>query len=91
MIVNTPTGSGKSMVALGAHLLAIAGHRFPGAYRQKLERYRYGPGVYKVDWALSGPIPWQARECALAGTVHLGGTLEEIACQMRNRQAPIEP
>jgi phytoene dehydrogenase-like protein len=60
-------------------LLAIAGHRFNDAYRAKLQRYRYGPGVYKVDWALNGPIPWRARECALAGTVHLGGTLEEIA------------
>jgi phytoene dehydrogenase-like protein len=60
-------------------LLGIAGHRFTDAYRSKLERFRYGPGVYKVDWALSGPIPWRAAECALAGTVHLGGTLEEIA------------
>jgi phytoene dehydrogenase-like protein len=60
-------------------LLAIAGHRFTDAYREKLQRYRYGPGVYKMDWALSGPIPWRAKDCALAGTVHLGGTLEEIA------------
>jgi phytoene dehydrogenase-like protein len=60
-------------------LLAIAGHRFTDGYRDKLQRYRYGPGVYKVDWALSAPIPWRASECAQAGTVHLGGTLEEIA------------
>jgi phytoene dehydrogenase-like protein len=60
-------------------LLEFAGHRFTDAYRDKLRRYRYGPGVYKMDWALSGPIPWRAKECALAGTVHLGGTLEEIA------------
>jgi phytoene dehydrogenase-like protein len=60
-------------------LLAIAGHRFTDAYRDKLQRYRYGPGVYKVDWALAGPIPWRAKECALAGTVHIGGTLDEIA------------
>ena len=44
-----------------------------------LERFRYGPGVFKLDWALSGPIPWTAPACARAGTVHLGGTLEEIA------------
>src|SRR5581483_9107563 len=60
-------------------LLRIAGHRFTEAYRDKLQRFRYGPGVYKVDWALEGPIPWRAKECSLAGTVHIGGTLEEIA------------
>jgi phytoene dehydrogenase-like protein len=60
-------------------LLAIAGHRFPPHYRRALERYRYGMGVFKVDWALDGPIPWTAAACARAGTVHLGGTLEEIA------------
>jgi phytoene dehydrogenase-like protein len=60
-------------------LLRIAGHRFPAWYRRKLERYRYGMGVFKVDWALDAPIPWRAAECAKAGTVHLGGTIEEIA------------
>jgi phytoene dehydrogenase-like protein len=60
-------------------LLRIAGHRFPVWYRSKLERYRYGMGAFKVDWALDGPIPWRAGECARAGTVHLGGTFEEIA------------
>jgi phytoene dehydrogenase-like protein len=60
-------------------LLRIAGHKLPRAYRQKLERYRYGMGVFKVDWALAAPIPWQADECRRAGTVHLGGTLNEIA------------
>jgi phytoene dehydrogenase-like protein len=44
-----------------------------------LEGYRYGPGVFKLDWALDGPIPWRAEECARAATVHLGATLEEIA------------
>jgi phytoene dehydrogenase-like protein len=60
-------------------LLRIAGHHFPPRYRQALERYRYGMGVCKVDWALDTPIPWQNPECAHAGTVHLGGTLDEIA------------
>lgn len=59
--------------------LQIAGRRLPDAYRRRLERYRYGPGAYKVDWALEAPIPWRAAECALAATVHLGGTVEEIA------------
>jgi len=60
-------------------LLRIAGHRFSNGYRRALQRYRYGAGAYKVDWALRGPIPWRAAECAQAATVHLGGTLSEIA------------
>jgi phytoene dehydrogenase-like protein len=60
-------------------LLRIAGERLPQAYRRKLERYRYGMAAFKVDWALDAPIPWRAEACARAGTVHLGGTLEEIA------------
>jgi phytoene dehydrogenase-like protein len=64
-------------------LLRIAGHKFPAAYRHALERYRYGPGVFKVDWALSAPIPWTAEGCTRAGTLHLGGTLGEIAVSER--------
>ena len=60
-------------------LLALAGDRLPSRYRDRLERYRYGPGVFKLDWALDGPIPWRAEECARAATVHLGATLAEIA------------
>jgi phytoene dehydrogenase-like protein len=60
-------------------LLSIAGEHFPRRYRRALERYRYGPGVFKVDFALDGPIPWKAEECLRAGTVHLGGTLDEIS------------
>ncbi len=67
-----------------APLLRIAGHRFPDWYRRKLQRYRYGMGVFKVDWALGGAIPWRAPECARAGTVHVGGTLEEIAQSERD-------
>jgi len=59
-------------------LLSIAGSRLPSGYRQQLTRYRYGLGVFKIDYALSGPIPWKAAEIARAGTVHLGGTPEEI-------------
>lgn len=60
-------------------VLQIAGERLPSGYRHKLSAYRYGPGVFKVDYALVGPIPWKAAECTLAGTVHLGGTLDEIS------------
>jgi phytoene dehydrogenase-like protein len=64
-------------------LLLLAGDRLGGRYRRALEHYRYGPGVFKLDWALSGPIPWTAAECAEASTVHLGGTLDEIATSER--------
>ena len=62
---------------------AIAGARLPRWYRNALERYRYGPGVFKIDYALDGPVPWAAPECLRAGTVHLGGTLDEIALAER--------
>lgn len=60
-------------------LLGIADEQLPGRYRRRLERFHYGPGIIKVDYALSGPVPWTADACRTAGTVHLGGTLEEIA------------
>jgi phytoene dehydrogenase-like protein len=60
-------------------LLTIAGHKFSGLYKWQLERYRYGMGVFKIDWALAEPIPFTASECRRAGTIHLGNTLEEIA------------
>ncbi|MBA9076955.1 phytoene desaturase family protein [Rufibacter quisquiliarum] len=60
-------------------LLEIAGDSLSSLYQWQLKRYRYGMGVFKVDWALSGPIPFTAAECRNAGTVHLGNTLEEIA------------
>ncbi len=60
-------------------VLDLAGHRLPGRYKKALSRYRYGPGVFKVDWALSGPIPWRAAGCRRAGTIHLGGTFDEVA------------
>jgi phytoene dehydrogenase-like protein len=59
--------------------LALAGDRLPPSFRRTLERYRYGPGVFKMDWALDAPIPWRDPRCARAATVHVGGTLEEIA------------
>ena len=64
-------------------LLAIAGDRLGGLYRRQIERYRYGPGVFKLDYALSEPIPWTAEACRLAGTVHLGGTFEDVAAGER--------
>jgi len=60
-------------------VVEIAGEELPGAYRRRLSRFRYGPGVFKIDWALAGPIPWKAEACRRAATVHLGATIEEIA------------
>ncbi len=60
-------------------LLSATAERFSPSYRRELARYRYGPAAFKVDYALSQPIPWKARECLRAGTLHLGGTLPEIA------------
>ncbi len=65
-------------------LLALAGNGLPDSYRRKLERYRYGMGVFKLDWALHQPIPWRAAQCREAGTIHLGGTLDEI-CESERR------
>jgi phytoene dehydrogenase-like protein len=83
---------------VGASALAgIWGERLPRGYRRQLEDFQPGPGVFKLDWALSGPIPWTAHACRGAGTVHLGGTLEEIAaseassCAARGAQASERP
>ncbi|MDQ3980305.1 MAG: NAD(P)/FAD-dependent oxidoreductase [Actinomycetota bacterium] len=60
-------------------LLDIAGDRLASGYRRRLERYRYGPASFKIDYALDGPAPWKAPECARAASVHVGGTLDEVA------------
>ncbi|MCX6624606.1 MAG: NAD(P)/FAD-dependent oxidoreductase, partial [Acidobacteria bacterium] len=90
IVVNTPVRSLDQLKDAGLilcditprQLLRIAGHQLPAAYCRALEAFRYGPGVFKMDWALSAPIPWRSPECASAATVHLGGTLPEItACE----------
>jgi phytoene dehydrogenase-like protein len=65
-------------------MVKIAGKRLPDGYRRQLGHFRYGQGVFKIDYALSGPIPWKAKECLRAATVHLGGTLEEIETSERS-------
>ncbi|MBA3463176.1 MAG: NAD(P)/FAD-dependent oxidoreductase [Deltaproteobacteria bacterium] len=60
-------------------LLAIAGDRLPARDRDRFAKFRYGPGVFKIDWALNGPVPWRDPRCALAATVHLSGTIDDVA------------
>jgi len=61
------------------HLAQICRERLPDRFCARLNRFRHGPGIFKLDWALHAPIPWRAEACRRAGTVHVGGTLEEIA------------
>jgi phytoene dehydrogenase-like protein len=65
-------------------VVAIAGEHLPARYRRTLSRFRYGPGVCNVDWVLDGPIPWANADCARAGTVHVGGTMAEVAAAERD-------
>ncbi len=75
-------------------ILEITGDHFPSRYRHGLEHYRYGPGIFKIDWALDGPIPWKNDLCNQSATVHLGGTFEEVAraeSEVWNGQHPERP
>jgi phytoene dehydrogenase-like protein len=75
-------------------LARIAGDRLPGFFRKRLSQWRYGPGIFKVDYALDGPVPWTAPECRRAGTVHVGGSFEEIALsesEVAARRVPDRP
>lgn len=91
IVPNTTVGSLKELTDASLvlcdvtprQLLHIAADRLPTHYARKLERYRYGPGVFKMDWALNRPIPWKSPGCARAATVHIGGTLDEIAAAER--------
>jgi phytoene dehydrogenase-like protein len=84
---NMPVKSLDQLPPARAYLLDVTPRQFieiavgkmPSAYKRRLSGYRYGPGVFKVDYALSAPIPWGSPECARAGTIHLGGTFDEIA------------
>src|SRR6266498_2807315 len=64
--------------------LRIAGQGMAAAYRRRLESFRHAPGIFKIDYALGSPVPWKAEECRRAGTIHLGGTLDEIAAAERD-------
>jgi phytoene dehydrogenase-like protein len=64
-------------------VLEVAGDRLPPRFRSRLRDFRYGPGVFKMDWALSEPIPWRAAECRRAGTVHVAGSFEDMLASER--------
>jgi phytoene dehydrogenase-like protein len=64
--------------------LCIAGEQMPARYRRRLESFRHAPGIFKIDYALSSPVPWKAEACRRAGTIHLGGSLDEIATAERD-------
>src|SRR6056297_2302211 len=74
-----PSSSDVVLDLTPRQVLQVLGERAPRRYAKALRRYRYGPGVVKLDWVLDGPIPWTNEQCAQAGTVHLGGTFDEIA------------
>ena len=82
-LADVPSATAILLDVTPRQLVSIAGDRLPAGYQRRLGRYRHGPGVCKVDFALEGPIPWRAAECLRAGTVHVGGTLEEIAAAER--------
>ena len=87
MVTRTPVQSLQELPQTRATLLdltpkqilTVAGERMPHSYQRRMERYRYGMGAFKVDWALDGPIPWRAQECSESATVHVGGSFAEIA------------
>ena len=87
VVTGSPVASIDDLPPAGAVLcdvsprqfLALARARVPRGYARRLARFRHGPGVFKMDWALNAPVPWRAEGCRRAGTVHLGGTFEEIA------------
>lgn len=87
IITNTPVTSLRELPDSRAvlcdvtpqQLLKIAGDDLPSSYQSRLKNFRYGLGVFKMDWALNSPVPWRAAECNRAGTIHIGGTLDEIA------------
>ena len=78
-LADLPSSSDVVLDLTPRQVLEILGDRAPSRYANALRRYRYGPGVVKLDWVLDGPVPWTNPRCADAGTVHLGGTFEEIA------------
>lgn len=86
-----PAGADVVLDVSPRQVVDLAGHRLPERYRRRLQRFRYGPGVHKVDWALDGPIPWTAPDVARAGTVHLGGPAAAVCAAEEDVQRGRHP
>ncbi|MGC2295212.1 MAG: NAD(P)/FAD-dependent oxidoreductase [Candidatus Dormiibacterota bacterium] len=86
-----PTSRAVLLDVSPRQLLAIVGEALPSGYRRALSRYRYGSGICKVDFALAGPVPWTNEHCRSAGTLHLGGSFEEVAASEREVAAGHHP
>jgi phytoene dehydrogenase-like protein len=82
-IEELPSASAVLLDVTPSQVLQIAGKHLPERYVHGLRRFSYGPGVFKIDWALAGPIPWRDRECARTATLHLGNSVEEIEAAER--------
>jgi phytoene dehydrogenase-like protein len=78
-LADVPPASATVFDLTPRQVVGIAGARLTARYRRSLTRFRYGPGIFKIDWALDGPIPWGDPAAARAGTVHVGGTMEDVA------------
>ena len=76
--VDIPSSRAVLFDLIPRHVVKVGGEKIPESYRKSIEGFQPGPGVFKLDYALSAPIPWTAKECLQAGTIHLGGTFEEI-------------
>jgi phytoene dehydrogenase-like protein len=81
---DVPTAQSTLLDLTPRQVLSVAGDRLPPEYRRKLSRYRYGAGVFKVDWALDAPAPWSDPALADAGTVHVSGLADEVIVSERN-------
>jgi phytoene dehydrogenase-like protein len=89
-----PADAAKLLDVSPRGLLSMAGDRMPPRMRDAMARYRYGPGIFKLDWALDGPVPWSAAVCRRTATVHVGGTLQEVAhseAQIGRGRVPEQP
>ncbi len=82
-LVQLPSARATLLDVTPRQFIHMAGDRLPPGYRRRLARFQYGPGVFKLDYVLDSPVPWRAPECTAAATVHIGGSLEEIALAER--------
>ncbi|MGI5488422.1 phytoene desaturase family protein [Microtetraspora malaysiensis] len=90
-LAELPSAHAYLLDVMPEDLAVLAGDRLPERFAARMRRYGHGPGVFKIDYALSGPVPWTAAECARAGTVHIGPTFEEIGAALRAAHRGVAP